>query len=46
MMRMTQGRRALMWALLALVVAAMCAAAFRGYLSAEMLLNFANWFYC
>lgn len=46
MMGMTQGRRALLWALLALVVAVLCAAAFRGYLSTDMLLNFANWVYC
>jgi len=46
MIHMNPRRRALLWALLALVVAAICAVGFRGYLSTEMLLNAANWFYC
>lgn len=46
MMHLSPRRRAILWALLALVVAALCAAGFRGYLSADMLLNAANWFYC
>jgi|GEM_PF-3788083 len=42
----SQTRRALIWAVLALIVALLIAAGFRGYLSSEMLLNFANMFYC
>jgi hypothetical protein len=39
-------RRALTWALLAAILALLCLLGFRGYLSSEMLLNFANLFYC
>ena len=46
MIRMSQTRRALIWAVLALVVALLCFVGFRGYLSTDMLLNFANAFYC
>jgi hypothetical protein len=46
MMQMSQTRRALIWAAMALIVAVLCVLGFRGYLSAEMLLNFANAFYC
>ncbi len=46
MMQMSQTRRALVWAAMALIVVALCVLGFRGYLSTEMLLNFANAFYC
>ena len=46
MMHMSQTRRALIWAVLALIVGLLCFMGFRGYLSAEMLFNFANAFYC
>lgn len=46
MMQLPQTRRALIWAILALIVALLCFVAFRGYLSSEMLFNFANMFYC
>lgn len=39
-------RRALIWAVLGTILALLCLAGFRGYLSGEMLLNFANMFYC
>jgi len=41
-----QTRRAIVWLLLAVVIALLCALGFRGYLGSEMLLNFANLFYC
>jgi hypothetical protein len=46
MIHMTRFRSALLWALLAALAAALCVAAFRGYLSTEMLLNFANAVLC
>lgn len=46
MIRMSQTRRALVWAALAVIVALLCVLGFRGYLSSELLLNFANTFYC
>ena len=46
MMQLPQTRRALIWAILALIVALLCFVGFRGYLSSEMLFNFANMFYC
>jgi hypothetical protein len=46
MIHMSQTRRAIIWAVLAAIVALLCVAGFRGYLSSEMLLNFANSFYC
>ena len=46
MIRLSQTRRAMIWAVLALIAALLCFVGFRGYLSAEMLFNFANFFYC
>jgi uncharacterized membrane protein len=46
MMHLSQARRAVIWAILAALVALLCLVAFRGYLSSEMLFNFANMFYC
>ncbi len=46
MIRMSQTRRAVTWAVLALIAALLCYMGFRGYLSSDMLLNFANTFYC
>jgi hypothetical protein len=46
MMQLSPARRALIWAILAVIVALLCYVAFRGYLSSEMLFNFANMFYC
>lgn len=45
-MHMSQTVRALSWAAVTLIVAALCVLGFRGYLSADMLLNFANAMYC
>ena len=41
-----QLRRILKWLLLAVLVAILTYVVFRSYLSPEMLLNFANAFYC
>lgn len=46
MIRMSQTRSAVIWAVMAVIVALLCYAGFRGYLSSEMLFNFANFFYC
>lgn len=46
MVHLSQPRRVLIWALMAAIVALLCLLGFRGYLSSEMLLNFANMFYC
>jgi len=46
MIRMSQTRRAVTWAVLAVIAALLCYVGFRGYLTHEMLLNFANSFYC
>jgi hypothetical protein len=46
MIHMSQTRRAVVWAVMAAAVALLCYAGFRGYLSTDMLLNFANSFYC
>ena len=46
MIHLSQTRRALIWAAMAVIVALLCFVGFRGYLSTEMLLNFANAFYC
>ena len=46
MIYMSPKRRAIIWVLLGMIVALLCYVGFRGYLSAEMLLNFANSFYC
>jgi hypothetical protein len=43
---MTQARRMMMWLILAVLAALVGLASFRGYLSPEMLINFANSFYC
>jgi hypothetical protein len=46
MMHMSQTRRAVIWAVMAALAALLFYAGFRGYLSTDMLLNFANTFYC
>ncbi len=46
MMHMSQTCRALIWAVMALIVGVLCFMGFRGYLNTEMLFNFANAFYC
>lgn len=46
MVHLSQTRRALIWAFMTVIVALLCLLGFRGYLSTEMLLNFANAFYC
>ena len=43
---MTQTRRMLIWMMLALLAAVVSYSGFRGYLSPELLINFANSFYC
>lgn len=43
---MTQARRIMMWLILVVLAALVSYAGFRGYLSPEMLINFANSFYC
>ena len=43
---MTQSRRILVWAMLAALAALVTYFTFRGYLSAELLFNFGNSFYC
>ena len=42
----SQGKRILLWLILAAAAAAVTYLAFRGYLSPELLLNFANTFSC
>jgi hypothetical protein len=39
-------RRALVWLALSVLAALVTYVSFRGYLTPELLLNFANWFYC
>ena len=46
MIHLSQTRRAVIWAAMAVIVALLCYVGFRGYLSTEMLFNFANFFYC
>ena len=46
MVHLSQTRRALIWSVLAVIVALLCLLGFRGYLSVDMLINFANLFYC
>lgn len=46
MVHLSQSRRALIWALMAAIIALLSVLGFRGYLSSEMLLNFASMFYC
>jgi hypothetical protein len=43
---MTQSSRILAWAMLATLAALVAYYVFRGYVSADMLFNFANSFYC
>jgi hypothetical protein len=43
---MTQTRRILMWLMLIVLAALVSYVGFRGYLTPEMLFNFANSFYC
>ena len=43
---MLQARRIVMWLILMVLTALVSYAGFRGYLSPEMLINFANSFYC
>ena len=43
---MTQTQRVLVWMLLAALAAGMTYLGFKGYLSPELLINFANSFYC
>ena len=43
---MTQTRKILVWAMLAALAALVAYYAFRGYVSADMLFNFGNSFYC
>lgn len=46
MVHLSQTWRALIWSLLAAIAVLLCVLAFRGYLSGDLLLNFANMFYC
>ncbi len=46
MIHLSQTRRTVIWTLLAAIAGWVCLLAFRGYLSTEMLLNFATAFYC
>jgi hypothetical protein len=43
---MTEARRILVWTILTLLAVFMSYFGFRGYMSADMLFNFANSFYC
>ena len=43
---MTQGKRVLLWLILATLAALVTFLAFRGYLSPDLLLNFSNTFAC
>ena len=43
---MTQTRRILMWLMLVALASLVSYIGFRGYLSPELLFNFANSFYC
>lgn len=43
---MTQARRIMMWLMLIVLAALVSYIGFRGYLSPELLINFANSFYC
>jgi len=45
-MVMMQTRRILMWLMLVMLAALVSYVGFRGYLSPELLINFANSFYC
>ena len=46
MILLSQTRRAVIWTILAAIVGLLSFMGFRGYLTAEMLFNFANSFYC
>jgi len=46
MILLSQTRRAVIWTIMAVIVGLLCFLGFRGYLTAEMLFNFANSFYC
>jgi hypothetical protein len=46
MMHLSPARRAVIWAIMAAIVALLCLVGFRGYLTSDMLFNFANMFYC
>ena len=46
MVHLSQTYRAVIWSVLAVIVALLCLLGFRGYLSTDMLINFANLFYC
>jgi len=46
MVQLSQTRRALIWAVMATIVALLCVLGFRGYLNTELLLNFANLYLC
>ena len=43
---MIQTRKILVWAMLAALAALVAYFSFRGYMSADMLFNFGNLFYC
>ena len=45
-MVMMQTRRILMWLMLIMLAALVSYVGFRGYMSPELLINFANSFYC
>jgi hypothetical protein len=44
--RLNDGKRALLWLILATLAAVLAYFAFRGYFSAEFLMNFSNAFSC
>jgi hypothetical protein len=44
--RINEGRRLLLWLILAALAALLTYVAFRGYISAGLLLQFSNSFYC
>ena len=44
--RMTQAKRVLLWAMLAILAALVAYVAFRGYFSTDFLFNFSNSFWC
>lgn len=46
MVHLSPTRRAMIRAVLALLIALLCLMGFHGYLSSDLLLNFANMFYC
>lgn len=46
MVYLSRYSRALIWAILATIIATLCVLGFRGYLGSDLLLQFANMFYC